>query len=104
MKHAQDIEEAEYLFKVDQNNEAPYKQELKRGLSPFMNFTLCFTSAAIVPSIFMQLEYSLKTGGPVVMLYGWFITGVFSTIVGSVLAEICSTYPVAGCVYYWYIF
>jgi amino acid transporter len=47
------------------------------------------------------LEFGFKTGGPVVLLYGWLIVGVFSIIVASVMAEICSTYPVAGSVYYW---
>ena len=49
----------------------------------------------------MQMDYGLKTGGPVVMLYGWLIVGFFTIITGSVMAEICSTYPVSGSVYYW---
>ncbi len=78
-----------------------YKQELKRAISPFMSFTLCFTNAAIIPALFLQLEFGLKTGGPIVLVYGWLVVGVFSIIVASVMGEICSTYPVAGSVYYW---
>jgi len=78
-----------------------YKQELRRGISGFTSFTLCFTNAAIIPSLFMQMDYGFRTGGPVVMLYGWLIVGVFTMITGSVMAEICATYPVSGSVYYW---
>ena len=62
---------------------------------------MCFTNAAIIPTIFMQLEFGLKTGGPIVLLYGWLVVGLFSMIVAAVMGEICSTYPVAGSVYYW---
>ena len=43
----------------------------------------------------------MKTGGPAVLVYGWLIVGLFSLIISAVLAEICSTYPVTGSVYYW---
>jgi amino acid transporter len=66
-----------------------------------MSFAVCFTNAAIVPSVFLQMEFGFKTGGPVVMLYGWLLVGLFTIITGAVMAEICSTYPVAGSVYYW---
>ena len=66
-----------------------------------MSFTLCFTNAAIIPSLFMQFDFGLKTGGPAVLVYGWLVVGIFSIIISSVLAEICSTYPVTGSVYYW---
>jgi amino acid transporter len=78
-----------------------YKQELKRGISSLASFTLCFTNAAIIPSLFMQMDFGLKTGGPIVMLYGWVITSCFTLITGAALAEICSVYPVAGGIYYW---
>jgi amino acid transporter len=47
------------------------------------------------------MEFGFKTGGPVVMLYGWIIVGLFTIVVGSSMSEICSTYPAAGSVYYW---
>lgn len=36
-----------------------------------------------------------------VMLYSWLIAGCFTLVIGAVLAEICSVYPVAGGIYYW---
>ena len=35
------------------------------------------------------------------MVYGWVLVSVFTMIVAASMAEICSTYPVAGSVYYW---
>ena len=66
-----------------------------------MSFFLCFTNAAIIPSLFLQLQYGLKTGGPVVMLGGWLVCGAFSLVNGAIIAEICAVYPVAGGIYYW---
>ena len=40
-------------------------------------------------------------GGPVVIVWGWIIVGVFTTIVGLGMAEIASAYPTAGGLYYW---
>ena len=87
---------------VSEGNEGSvYKQELRRGISPFGSFAMCFTNAAIIPSLFLQMQFGFKTGGPVVMLYGWLFVGVLTMVTGAVMAEICSVYPVAGSVYYW---
>ena len=40
-------------------------------------------------------------GGPIALLYGWLITGIFTLCIGLSLAEICSAYPTAGGLYYW---
>ena len=47
------------------------------------------------------MEYGLRTGGPVIMLVSFVFVGIFTILVGSSLAEICSAYPVAGGIYYW---
>ena len=57
-------------------------------------------NAAVLPSIFLQLEFGFKTGGPVVMVYGWLMVAFFTILIGSSLAEISSTYPVSGGLYY----
>ena len=66
-----------------------------------MNFSLCFTNVAIISSLCMLIDFGLKTGGPVVMVQGWLLVSLFTMFVASSMAEICSTYPVAGSVYYW---
>ena len=35
------------------------------------------------------------------MLYSWCVVSVLTLVIGSVMAEICSEYPVAGSVYQW---
>jgi amino acid transporter len=47
------------------------------------------------------MDFGFKTGGPSVMLYGWIAVSFFTIINGAVMAEICSTYPMSGSVYYW---
>lgn len=47
------------------------------------------------------MSFGFKTGGPLTMLWGWVIVGIFTIVNGCVLAEICSTYPVSGSVYQW---
>lgn len=78
-----------------------YKQELHRGFNAFMNFSFCFTAVAVVSGCSLLFPFGLSTGGPVVMIWGWVIGSIFSTIVGLSMAEICSSYPSAGSVYHW---
>lgn len=35
------------------------------------------------------------------MIYGWLIAGFFTMFVGLSMAEICSSYPTSGGLYYW---
>lgn len=41
------------------------------------------------------------TGGPVVAIWGWLLVAFFVMFIGLGMAEICSTYPTAGGLYYW---
>lgn len=78
-----------------------YKAELHRGFSEFMNFSFCFTAVSVISGCSLLFAYGLETGGPVIMVWGWIIGSIFSTIVGLSMAEICSSYPSAGSVYHW---
>ena len=78
-----------------------YKAELYRGFNAFMNFSFCFTAVAVVSGCSLLFSFGLQTGGPVVMVWGWVVGSIFSTIVGMSMAEICSSYPSAGSVYHW---
>lgn len=42
-----------------------------------------------------------ENGGPVVQVWGWITVVLFSLTVVVSLAEICSSYPTAGSLYYW---
>lgn len=66
-----------------------------------MSFSFCYSAVAVISSLTIVINFGLATGGPVVMVWGWLITSFFTMLVGSAMGEICSTYPVAGGVYYW---
>ena len=53
---------------------------------------------SVLPGITTLYNSGLKFGGPVLLVYGWLVAGVFTMTVG---AEICSSYPTSGGVYYW---
>ena len=66
-----------------------------------MNFSICFSNVACISSLAMLIDFGLITGGPAVMVYGWLLVSFFTIIISLSMAEICSTYPVAGSVYFW---
>lgn len=78
-----------------------YRAVLSRGFNGLMNFSFCFTAVAVISSITGTYTYGLATGGPAVIINGWIICSVFTILIGSIMAEICSVYPNAGSVYYW---
>ncbi|XP_038981582.1 amino-acid permease BAT1 homolog [Phoenix dactylifera] len=82
-------------------HELGYKQELKRDLSVLSNFAFSFSIISILTGITTLYNTGLKFGGPVAMTYGWFIAGFFTMTVGLSMAEICSSYPTSGGLYYW---
>ncbi|RVX12720.1 Amino-acid permease BAT1 [Vitis vinifera] len=78
-----------------------YKQELKRDLSVVSNFAFSFSIISVITGVTTLYNSGLTNGGPVVMVYGWLIAGGFSMLVGLSMAEICSSYPTSGGLYYW---
>ena len=43
----------------------------------------------------------LTPGGPVLIVWGWPFVGIMTLFVGLAMAEVCSSYPTAGGLYYW---
>ncbi|XP_073154069.1 amino-acid permease BAT1 isoform X2 [Henckelia pumila] len=82
-------------------NQLGYKQELSRTLSAISNFSVTFSIISVITGITTLYNQGLSFGGPVTMVYGWPIVGLFTIIVGLSLAEICSAYPTSGGLYYW---
>lgn len=65
------------------------------------NFAFSFSIISVLTGITTLYNTGLRYGGPVVMVYGWFIAGAFTMFVGLSMAEICSSYPTSGGLYYW---
>ncbi|TPX59596.1 hypothetical protein PhCBS80983_g02363 [Powellomyces hirtus] len=78
-----------------------YKQELKRELSSFTNFAFSFSIISILTGLNGLYMYGFNTGGPVAIIWGWPVVSFFTLLVGLALAEICSSYPSSGALYYW---
>lgn len=82
-------------------NELGYKQELSRSLSAISNFAVTFSIISVITGISTTFNTGLEFGGPMTMIYGWPIAGAFTLIVGLSMAEICSSYPTSGGLYFW---
>ncbi len=78
-----------------------YAQELHRKMGTFSNFAISFSIISILAGAITTFFLGLNAGGPRVIMIGWVVVGVFALLVGASMAEICSTYPTAGGLYYW---
>jgi amino acid permease (GABA permease) len=78
-----------------------YAQELLRKMGTFSNFAVSFTIISILSGCLTLYQYGMNTGGPVAMNIGWPLVGIMVILVGLAMAEVCSSYPTAGGLYYW---
>jgi amino acid transporter len=78
-----------------------YAQELFRSMGGFQNFAISFTIISILSGCLTSYAIGFNQGGPVAITWGWLIVGAACIFVSLALAEIASTYPTAGGLYYW---
>jgi amino acid transporter len=78
-----------------------YAQELFRAMGGFSNFAISFTIISILAGCLTSYYIAFNNGGPIAITWGWLIVGGFCIIVSVAMAEIASTYPTAGGLYYW---
>jgi amino acid transporter len=78
-----------------------YAQELRRGMKTFSNFAVSFTIISILSGCLTLFGFAMNVGGPAVMTIGWLVVGGFVTFVALGMAEVASSYPTAGGLYYW---
>lgn len=45
--------------------------------------------------------FAVSMGGPVVLIWTWLASVVFSICMAAYMAEMCSVYPYVGSVYHW---
>ena len=67
----------------------------------FSNFAVSFTIISILSGCLTLFVFAMNTGGPAVMTLGWLVVGFFVTLVALGMAEVASSYPTAGGLYYW---
>jgi amino acid permease (GABA permease) len=82
-------------------HELGYAQELRRRMGGFSNFAVSFTIISILSGCMTLYGFGMVTGGPVDLTWGWIFVGIMTIVVGLGMAEICSSYPTAGGLYYW---
>jgi amino acid transporter len=78
-----------------------YAQELYRAMGGFGNFAISFTIISILAGCLTSYFIAFNNGGPVAVTWGWLLVGGFCTIVALAMAEIASSMPTAGGLYYW---
>ena len=86
---------------VERLHQLGYAQELRRGMRTFSNFAVSFTIISILSGCLTLFGFAMNTGGPAVMTLGWLVVGFFVTLVALGMAEVASSYPTAGGLYYW---
>ena len=82
-------------------HELGYAQELDRSMSGFSNFAVSFTIISILSGCLTLYGFGMNTGGPAIIVWGWPFVGLMTLLVGLAMAEVCSSYPTAGGLYYW---
>jgi amino acid permease (GABA permease) len=82
-------------------HEMGYAQELRRRMSGFSNFAVSFTIISILSGCLTLYYFGMEEGGPAVIVWGWPIVGIMTLLVGLSMAEVCSSFPTAGGLYYW---
>jgi amino acid permease (GABA permease) len=82
-------------------HELGYAQELHRGMGWFSNFAVSFTIISILTGGITTYYLGMVAGGPRIIIWGWIFVGAMVLLVGAGMAEVCSSYPTAGGLYYW---
>ncbi|RDW48204.1 amino acid/polyamine transporter I [Yarrowia lipolytica] len=77
-----------------------YKPELKRNYSMIQVFGIAFSIMGLFPSISSALVYSMPSG-PAGMVWGWFVASFCIMMVGLSMAELGSSLPTSGGLYWW---
>ena len=81
--------------------ELGYKQELERSWSGFTNFAISFSIISILAGCFTTYGQAWNNGGPVAISWGWPVLSILILIIAFCMAEVLSSMPTAGGIYYW---
>ena len=77
-----------------------YKPEFKREFSLWTSFCVSFAVLGLLPSFASTLYYGMGYAGTAGMVWGWLIAMFFIQCVAMGMAEICSSMPTSGGLYY----
>ncbi|MFG2606571.1 amino acid permease [Streptomyces sp. NPDC048514] len=94
-------QQSPHLGDAQRLHELGYAQELARSMSGFSNFAISFTIISVLSGCLTLYGFGMVTGGPALITWGWPVVGAMTLLVGLAMAEVCSSYPTAGGLYYW---
>ncbi|OXV05643.1 hypothetical protein Egran_06588 [Elaphomyces granulatus] len=77
-----------------------YKQEFKREFSLWTTFSLSFAVLGLLPSFASTMSLGMGYAGTAGMVWGWIIAMLFIQCVAAAMAELCSSMPTSGGLYY----
>lgn len=77
-----------------------YKQEFKREFGLWSSFAVSFALLGLLPSIASTLFYGLGYAGTAGMTWGWLVAMIGIQAVANSMAELCSSMPTSGGLYY----
>ena len=77
-----------------------YKSEFKREFSLFTTFCVSFAVLGLLPSFASTLYYGMGYAGTAGMTWGWIVAMIGIQCVAMSMAELCSSMPTSGGLYY----
>ncbi|KAM5564339.1 amino-acid permease BAT1 [Rosa sericea] len=81
-------------------NELGYKQELRREMTLFKTLAITFSCISVFSGTPLYGQ-SLRYAGPATLIWGWVAVTFFTWFVAIAMAEICSSFPTTGSLYFW---
>ena len=77
-----------------------YKQQFKRDFTVLESFSVSFSVLGLLPSVASTIAYSLGYSGTGGAIWGWLVSAVIIQATAFTMAELCSSMPTAGGLYY----
>lgn len=77
-----------------------YKPEFKREFTLWTTFCVSFAVLGLLPSFATTLYYGMGYAGTAGMTWGWLVAMIGIQSVASSMAELCSSMPTSGGLYY----
>lgn len=81
--------------------ELGYRQDLQRTWTGFQNFGISFTIISVLAGCFTVFGQAWINGGPIAISWGWPIVMLLVLTVALSMAELASSFPTAGAIYWW---
>lgn len=81
--------------------ELGYRPEFRREMSLFGVLGMSFCTIGILTGMSSAFQTGLFSGGPLGLFWGWNICCFFMFLIALSFAEICSSYPTMGGLYFW---